>query len=93
MPESLKKLKNVIFSTRAQTSPFHIQIDKSKNGYSIIVSGVLRIEKFDEKEIKLKCRGFSITVRGTLLSLSLYENRCVEISGVTLGVDFSSAKN
>ncbi|MBQ7333464.1 MAG: YabP/YqfC family sporulation protein [Clostridia bacterium] len=93
MLERIKMLKKPISNLTAHTLPFHIEIDKSAGGYSVTASGVLRIVELSESIVSLKCRGGLLTVRGKLLSLSLYENKTVEISGKVEGFELGNTKD
>ena len=88
MLESLKKMKKIKAIRVPTISGFHVEIDKSHDGYSVVTSGVSRVAELSEDVVKLKCRKGVLTVKGCNLTLSLYENKTVEISGKLKGVDF-----
>ena len=92
MTKEVKKIINPIYSLALGTSPFHIEINKSAGGYSIISSGIKRIAELSENEIKLKCRDGEIKLKGQKLSLTVYENKTVEIIGKIEVIEFGNTK-
>ena len=67
---------------------FHLEADKSVFGISVSISGVISILDFCEEYAVLKLRGGKIRVYGLALSISVYENKIVEINGRIGGVEF-----
>ena len=76
-----------------QLSAFHVEVDKSGEGYRVLVSDVRRVIEVSDFSIKLKCRVGSVFIRGKILSLSVYENKTVEVSGKIEALEFSYGKN
>ncbi len=93
MLQRIKKLKNPIKTLLAEGSGFHVEIDKSSNGLRLLSSGVKRIAELSDKSICLKCGAHSLKVKGQCLSLSLYEDKYVEISGKLEVIEFENSKN
>ena len=93
MLETFKKIKSSKETLPSMLSNFHVEIDKSAGGYSVVASGVSRVLELSSELVRLRCRKALVAVRGRNLSLSLYENKTVEISGKIEGLEFDSAKN
>lgn len=93
MPERIKKVKKIVSSLLAEGSDFHAEIDKSGDGFRVLVSGVRRVTELSEKSLSLKCPHHSLKIKGDTLSLSLYEDKSVEISGKLEVIEFANTKN
>ena len=59
----------------------HIEIDKIYGGISVLVSNVFSILDFNDTTALLKLKKGRVRVCGCGLSVSVYENRTVEICG------------
>ena len=72
------------------TVPFgaHIEIDRFGATGSVSVYGVKSIVDFGMEKAVLKVRGCKVLVRGTGLSISVYENKIVELCGRIAGIEF-----
>ena len=67
---------------------FHIEADRLPTGVSVSIMGVLSIVDFNETSAVMKMRRGKIKIRGTGLSVAVYENRTVEIYGKVGAVEF-----
>jgi len=67
---------------------FHIEADRIKEGISVSVTGVCSILEFTEEISTLKLRRGRIRISGKGLSIAVYENKIVEISGKVCTVEF-----
>ena len=93
MQEKLKNRKNPLKSLLNAGATFHIEIDKSDSGVRILISGVKRIKELNEKTISIRASGLSLKISGERLSLSLYEDKTVEISGKLEVIEFENTMN
>ena len=93
MLEEIKKLKNPIKPLLAEGARFHVEIDKSDSGLRLLASGVKRIAELSDKSLSLKCSQYTIKIIGERLSLSLYEDKSLEISGKLEVIEFENSKN
>ena len=93
MQENLKMIKNPLKTLLNVGADFHIEIDKSDSGLRILTAGVKRIKELSEKSISLKAKGFTLKISGERLSLSLYEDKTVEIRGKLEVIEFENTKN
>ena len=85
-----KEKRNV--SITGQLSPFHIEIDRNRRGFSLSCNGVKGITEFSDSQIKLQLSSFSILVIGVDLSMTVFEDTCVEIIGRFCEVSFVYGK-
>ena len=69
-------------------SSFHIEIDRVYGGISVSVYGVFSILDFNDSLALLKLKRGKVKIEGKSLSVAVYENRTVEISGKIGGVSF-----
>lgn len=67
---------------------FHIEADRVGGGISVSISGVLSILDFGEESALVKLRRGRIKIDGKSLSISVYENKIVEISGNVCRMEF-----
>ena len=67
---------------------FHLEADKLASTVSVSMSGVISIVDFNENSAVMKMRRGKIKVTGSGLSVSVYENRTVEIYGKVEAVEF-----
>ena len=93
MPQEIKKIQKPISNLVSKASPFHIEIDKAGAGFLISASGIKRIAELTESKISLKFNKGTLGVSGANLSLSLYEDKTVEISGKLEVIEFGYTKN
>ncbi len=88
-----KKLKSPFFLPQIPISSFHIEVDKSDRGFSLLCSGVKGISEFSESRILLRLSRLSLCILGSRLYIKVLEGRCVEIVGDFSEVKFVYAKN
>ncbi len=69
-------------------SCFHIEVDKMMAITSVCVNNVLSIVDFGEDIAILKMRKGKIKISGESLSISIYENKIVEIFGKVRMIEF-----
>ena len=93
MSARTKNLKKVFLPLSSKASSFHIEIDKSSSGFSALISDVLKITDFSNEEIKLRCHGANLILKGKSLTPAIYENKTVEISGSLEVIEFVNTKN
>lgn len=93
MTKLTKKIKKPILGLLTESSLFHVEIDKSTSGVRLVASGVKRISELSESVVCLKCGHSGLRVLGSGLSLSLYEDKSVEISGKLEVIEFADSKN
>ena len=93
MLQRMKKIFVPIKALQSLSSDFHVEMDKSSGGIRILVSGVKRISELSDKMLSLKCGGFRLKVKGEALSLALYEEKTIEISGKLEVIEFENSKN
>ena len=88
-----KNIKVPLSARRGPLSSFHIEVDKSQKGFSLLCSGVKGINEFSETNILLRLNGFSLSVFGTKLFIKVYEEKTVEVIGRFSEVRFIYAKS
>ena len=74
-------------------SSFHLEADRSRQGLSVVLSGIIGISDFSDNFINLKGHGGRISVRGKRLFISVYENKSVEIVGRVEEIVFKYGRN
>ena len=68
-------------------SDFYVEIKKAFKEMSVNVYGVISIIELNDDSCLFKVRGGRIAVRGKNLSVSVFENNVLEVSGRIEGVD------
>ena len=91
--EKNKKPKDMAKSITAPLSSFHLEVDPTSRGMSLLISGVLGINDFTEGRIMLLTRFGSLILEGRGLELSIYENGTVGVVGKVEEVRFSYGKD
>lgn len=74
-------------------SPFRCEYDGGKGGMSVILYGIISIKDFSGEEVLMRTSGFNIKISGTGLTLSVYENKSVEIYGKIMNMELIYDKN
>ena len=69
------------------------EIRKDKRRSVLVVQGVLGVGAFSSREIGLTSHGGRLTVRGEGLTMTVFENRTVEVFGKISGVELGYVKN
>ena len=72
---------------------FHLEADRSGQGLTIMLSGIIGISDFSDSFIHLKGHGGRIEVIGKNLFISVYENCSVEIVGRVEEILFKYGKH
>lgn len=81
------KLGSLEYEKRAPIG-FHVEIDKTVNGLSVCMNGVVSVLDFSEERAVLKMRHGKIRVEGSGLLINVYENKIAEISGKVGKIEF-----
>ncbi len=87
-----KRLKFEAIMETLRTSPFHLEMKKSKRGAVLVVSGIMNISEYSESMIGLVSHSGRVYVSGEYLTISVLEDRVVEIYGKIEEVSFSYGK-
>lgn len=74
-------------------TPFRCEYDGGKSGMSVILYGIISIKDFSGEEVLMRTAGFNIKISGAGLTLSVYENKSVEIFGKILNMELIYDKN
>ena len=90
--KSRKHLKEAAGKTLVQPQ-FHCEIDGDAAHTSIILSGINSIRDFSDNTVLLRTRGFFVKITGKALSLAVYENKTLEISGKIFAMELIYDKN
>lgn len=93
MLQRMKKIFVPIKALQGLSSDFHVEMDRDTRGIKILVSGVKNISELSDNLVVLKCAGFRLSIKGEALSLSVYEEKTLEISGRLEVVEFENSKN
>ena len=73
-------------------APFAIEMRKGRRGGVLSVSHVVAVSDFKEDRIELVSKGGRMTVTGEALTLSLFDERSVEIYGRIKGIEIFYGK-
>jgi hypothetical protein len=92
MTEQKKIEKQQFNSLLYGLSPFHIEANRSAEGMSIVLSGIVGISDFSDGFICFKSHGGRIKVFGQSLFLNVYEAGNAEIVGKIQEIAFDYGK-
>lgn len=87
------KLTPRISTAPVPHTPFRCEIDGGKGGMSVLFYGINSIKDFSGEEVLMRSAGFFVRLSGLGLTLSVYENKSVEIFGRVLNVELIYDKN
>ena len=76
-----KKKINTKINGIPERIAFHIEIDKTDKGMSVIINGAESIIDYTENKVTLKIGKGNMIIDGVGLTLALYENKTIEIIG------------
>ena len=93
MTEKSKIASPYILAPHALRTPFRCEYDGGRGGMSAILYGIISIKDFSGEEVFMRAAGFFIKISGAGLTLSVYENKSVEIFGKILNMELIYDKN
>lgn len=73
-------------------SPFHVEIDRVQCGLAVLVSGVRAIRELTDTTALLRLKGGFMRINGKEISITVYENRTVEVIGGVMGIEIENDK-
>ena len=89
----MKKQETNSEEKNAQMPRFHMEIGGGRRGAAILVNGVRHIEEYTAEKLILQIPGGRMHLFGAGLSLSVFENRSIEVKGKLSEVCFSYDRN
>ena len=93
MTKDIKNVKKTLHSIDCAANGIHLEVDESGDGFKLFVSGIKRISSLSDDSVSLRYRRGGVTVLGKKLTLAVYEDKTVEISGKIEGIEFANTKN
>ena len=88
MQKEEKKVQKSGQNKRTDPIAFHLEADRILSGLSISISSVMSVIDFTKEAVLLKLRRGKLKISGSGLSISVYENRIVEICGKVERIEF-----
>ena len=82
-----------ISSPATLRTPFRCEYDGGRSGMSVLLYGIISIKDFSGEEVLMRTTGFNVRIKGNGLTLSVYENKSVEIFGRILNMELIYDKN
>ncbi len=73
-------------------SPFHLEMKKSSKGAAAVISGIMSIIDYSEERITLLTHSGRVSLSGEYLTVTVLENRIIEIYGIIEGVQLFYGK-
>ena len=80
------------YKERAVHTSAVLEIRKSSRGATLSVVGVIGVTELSDESISLASHSGRLDVRGSGLVLSVFENKCVEVSGKIEGLELGYGK-
>lgn len=68
---------------------FYLSCERTADGMSIIVGGIISVTDFSDEAVKLASHTGRVAVSGNGLSISVFENKNVEIKGRVKEIKFA----
>ena len=88
----IKKIRSRFFSLNPSLSSFHLEADCMGDGISVLVGGVKSIVSYTETEVLMKSVVGELSVKGSCLSMSVYNNSTVSILGKVEDINIARTK-
>jgi hypothetical protein len=66
---------------RLPRSPLHVEIDRTSGGIAVLVAGVRAIRELTDTTALLRLKGGYLRISGVDVTVTVYENRTVEVLG------------
>ena len=92
-PEIMKKQEINSEEKNAPMPRFHLEIDGGRRGAAVRINGVRHIEEYTAERLVLQIPGGRMRLFGAGMSLSVFENRSIEVRGKLSEVGFSYDRN
>ena len=73
-------------------SPFHIEVDRTHGGIAVLVTGVRAIRELTENTTLFRLKGGFIRISGAGITVTVYENRTVEVVGGVTRIEIENDK-
>lgn len=93
MTESRKGEKKIGRGAPSNLTAFHLEADRCTRGMSLLIGGIIGISDFTDECAVLMSHSGRITVLGKRISICIYENKTVEVSGRVEDIRFTYGKN
>ena len=77
---------------QAAVGGFYLSCERAVGGLSLLVGGVIGVSELEDGRTELLSHSGRIRVRGKGLSLTVFENKSIEIKGRIEGIDFAYGK-
>ncbi len=85
MPTEREKIKNIM---RSRIGAFRFEGERIGRNVSLVLSGVRSVADYSDVEMLLHMECGSIKICGVSLSISIFENKSIRISGRIRGIEF-----
>ena len=73
-------------------SAFHVEIDRVPGGVAVLLSGARAIRELTDTTALFRLKGGYMRVRGSNVSVTVYENKTVEVIGGVSCIEFENDK-
>ena len=70
-------------------SVYHLELDATTNGMSVILSGIKGIVEVADESIKIMTASGTVTVMGTKLNIAVFEYKTLQIVGKIENISIS----
>ena len=78
--------------TQSLPSLFHVEVDRVPGGIAVLISDVRAIRDLNDTTALFRLKGGAIRVNGRNISLTVYENRAVEVLGGVTCIEIQNDK-
>lgn len=73
-------------------SPFHIEVDRTTGGIAVLVAGVRAIRELTDTTALFRLKGGYLRISGVGITVTVYENRTVEVLGGVSRIEIENDK-
>ena len=85
-------IKKSVIKTRAAMSDFHIDANPCETGLAVTIGGVKRVSEISDNLIEMKTSHGALRIFGSLLSVSVFLAKTIEVKGKIEKMEFLYGK-
>ena len=93
MTEKANPRRSEFMPIPALINKFHLEAERTGTGIEILVSGIIGVKDFCDESVELLSHSGRVFIYGRRLSILVFENGTVQVSGRVESVRFGYGKN
>ena len=78
---------------KSLASSFFLEAERNGRGMAINMGGIIGISDYSDDYVRLKSHAGYILIKGSRISLTVFDGGCIEVVGRIEGIEFKYGKN